>query len=425
MDQVIRLWDADTGRLLRSLEGHKSWIWSVAFAPNGNVIASGGGPDKTVRLWDTQTGRQLHALKGHTGKVRSVAFSPDGRTLASVSDDKTARLWDPRSGNLVRTLTEHASVVLGVAFSPDGARLATGGGDRRIRIWELPSGSPIRSLEGHANAIWSVAFSPNGKLLASASSDRSVRLWDLERGKLRWTFQTADGDTWSVVFARDGQRIFAASGNAIHVLDATNGVELLTLSGHSDKVRCLALSPDGATLASASDDLTINLWEIRTAAPAEGLTVPGLLSVASPGVGYRWELARSGDLQGVNFRVFAGRKQDSTSVITLTVEERLADRHGKRVATVKGHFNGMMESLQKGGFSDLKGSLPSIERPIPDRVAYSLSCRKPDGSVAAIRAVTLFGKNICLFQVIANSPEEADRLIQVADTLRELKGAAK
>jgi len=89
----VKLWEAATGKLLATLQGHTGDVWSVVWSPDGKTLASSSG-DKTVKLWEAATGKLLATLEGHTDAVRSVTWSPDGKTLASGSDDKTVKLWE-------------------------------------------------------------------------------------------------------------------------------------------------------------------------------------------------------------------------------------------------------------------------------------------------------------------------------------------
>jgi WD40 repeat protein len=100
-------------------ESHAYLVTSVAFSPDGKQVVS-GAYDKTVKVWDAQTGKLVRILSGHTGFVNSVTFSPDGMHILSASDDETFKIWDANTGSLVRTFASNLDKVTTAAFSPDG-----------------------------------------------------------------------------------------------------------------------------------------------------------------------------------------------------------------------------------------------------------------------------------------------------------------
>jgi WD40 repeat protein/serine/threonine protein kinase len=170
---AVKLWDAATGKELRALPGD-NMVWGVAFNRDGTRLASNDG--RTVKLWGVATGKEVSRLQGHEDQVVSVAFSPDGALLASGGNDRTVKLWEVASGKELRTLRGHKGGVHRVAFSPDGTRLASGSDDRTVKVWDVAGGQELRTLR-HEDLVGDVAFNRDGMRLASGSGGR-VRLWD-------------------------------------------------------------------------------------------------------------------------------------------------------------------------------------------------------------------------------------------------------
>ena len=294
-DKTVKLWDAATGRVTRTLKGYTRGFQSVAFSPDGKRLAA-ANEDGTVKLWDTTTGRHPLTLKGHNKMVTSVTFSPDGQRLASASRDKTVKLWDSATGRETQTLKVDTGFNTAVAFSPDGRRLALSSKDKTVKLWNIATGRKILTFRGHTRDVTSVAFSPGGKRLASASYDNTVKLWDTATGYETLTFRGHTSGVTDVAFSRDGKRLASASmDKMVKLWDATDGREIDTLKGHTSSIYSVAFSIDGRRVVSGSVDKTVKLWD--TATGSEPLTLNahngGLNSVAFSPDGERVATANS------------------------------------------------------------------------------------------------------------------------------------
>ena len=241
-------------------------VFSVAFSPDGETLASGcGWPRYGINLWDVMSGQSQSPSIVYTEEATlSVAFSPDGSTLASGSWNKTVHLWDVISGQLKAVLTGHSERVHSVAFSPDSNILASGSLDKTVRLWNVVSEQPIAILIGHTDNVLSVAFSPDGSTLASGSDDRTVRLWDVASGQLKATLTGHTKRINSVSFSPDSLTLASGGGKTVYLWDVASGQRKTRLIGHADSVRSIMFSPDGSTLASGSDDRTVRLWDIAS-----------------------------------------------------------------------------------------------------------------------------------------------------------------
>ena len=265
-DDTVKLWDVATQERIANL--HTDGVWSVSFSPDGTTLASGSSG--TVILWDVRTGERIATLKGHTivwrtntllAPVRSVSFSPDGATLASGSVDSTVKLWDVATKTEVATLQGHRDEVTSVAFSPDGTLLASGSWDNTVKLWDVATQERIATL-GHGADVNAVSFSPDGTLLASGLWDGTVKLWDMATRERIATLDHREVNAVSFS-ASDGALLASGSWDGtVKLWDVLIREEIVTF-WHTDGITSMSFSPDGTTLVAGGADGTILLWNIE------------------------------------------------------------------------------------------------------------------------------------------------------------------
>jgi WD40 repeat protein len=284
-DDMVKVWDAQSGReevICRDPHGD---LQAVTFSPDGGRIAAVGGlfavhPDREIKVWDAQSGHEVFSLRGHVGGLRSVAFSPDGRRLASTGLDQTIKLWDTLTGQEILTLRGHIDHVFCVAFSPDGRQLASASLDSSVRIWdatevEREPSPEYRTLRGHTGAVTDVAFHPTDeRTLASAGTDGTVRIWDFSSGQTLGTLTGSPSDIrLRLAYSPDGRRLAVASGDRkeVSIWDVATAKEISKFPGNATAL-CVAFNPDGQHVASSGTEFVVRVWDAATGNETQALT---------------------------------------------------------------------------------------------------------------------------------------------------------
>jgi WD40 repeat protein len=269
----IRLIDVETGsETLTFQEYIEGRIWSLAFSPDGTLLASGGA-DGTLRLWEVSTGAEQAILQSLESQIFGVAFNPEGTLLASARGDGVVSLLDVETGEELVVLEGHTEPAVGVAFSPDGTLLASTSVDKTVRLWNVATGSELNILEGHTGAVFSLAFSPDGTLLASGGDDNTVRLW----GVNPLTFADAPTPTAISTESLIGIEICSEVGDTdvtvTFINNTSQTVELLWI-GYDCQEVSYGMLPPGTMVAQPT--YVSHPWRVRNVATGAILaeTVP-------------------------------------------------------------------------------------------------------------------------------------------------------
>jgi WD40 repeat protein len=265
-DGLVVLWDVERRRpISQPLVGHANWVNALAFNPNGELLASASA-DNTVRLWDVATGEQLAAVADHDNDVWDVAFSLDGTLLASASADNTVRLWDvARQQASSMPPLAHEDEVYSLAFSPDGTLLATGGADNRVYLWDVATGEQLAVLQGHTNWVRSLAFSPDGELLISGGEDAVIRIWEVAARPPRNIVLQGHTDTVrSVAFVNDQVVISSGADGLVLLWEIQSGEVIDGFAQlRNSAVHDVAVHTGQALIAAASQSRTVTLWNLQ------------------------------------------------------------------------------------------------------------------------------------------------------------------
>jgi WD40 repeat protein len=274
---AARLWDARTGRLLRTLGTETEQVMGVAISPGGKCVVSGGANARgsgIVHAFDASTGAASWSADDHAAEVLAIAFTSDGASLATAGADGLVKLRDPHTGAVVRTLAGHEGAATSLAFSPNGATLICGQGLGGARVWETSTGRLLHTCKAPDSQaatvttdrlLTSVSFSPDGATFMEGTASvgntygERARFWDVRTGKLVREL----GGGRPIVLSPDGT-LMAAGGKSVSLRDSRTGEQVRRLTGHLKKVQSIVFSPDGRLIFAGGSYGTTNVWEVAT-----------------------------------------------------------------------------------------------------------------------------------------------------------------
>ena len=319
-DNTAIVWDAKIQAPELILSGHENDVNGIDSSPDETQLAT-ASEDGTARIWDAKTGEEAAVLRGHTGAVNVILWSPDGARLASAGDDGVVRIWDAETYETIQMIAPKGGIVWSVAWSPDGKSLVIGSDDKKIRLWDTVSNELIVVLNGHNDFITHVAWSRDDKRYASASNDGVARVWEATPdaittlpysfvAALDWSSDSRflalpEGDAFTLIepgafpiwdsmngrlvelntafdyygvesdYSPNDQLLFLRgisswpdgflNADPAYVVNAITGETVMKINASDGSfIRDGDWSPDGARIATASINGTIDIWDFQT-----------------------------------------------------------------------------------------------------------------------------------------------------------------
>jgi WD40 repeat protein/uncharacterized caspase-like protein len=321
-DQTIKLWNKDTGKLIRTLSGHQDWVMAVAFMFGSNSLIS-AGRDGALISWDVKTGKKESELFDHQAPVYCIAksgdakivatgdakgfifirnamnfreisqkidtkgagiiqlkFSRDGKYIISAENwdfsqpatGARIKVWEVSTGKLVHELAKDLKTVFLIDISPDGKHFLGGAWSGEFFIWEIESGKMVKNWKGTGkNNVQSIAYFSDGKSIIvgngiprdSTQKSHIIEIWDTEAGKITQQWQAHEEIVKGVKQIFPTSQFLSIGGTSVKMWDIKTGGLVRTFEGFTTVVHSVSSSPDGQYLSSGSGDNTLRIWDLQ------------------------------------------------------------------------------------------------------------------------------------------------------------------
>lgn len=260
-EAIARIWNVETGELMRTLDGYMGIFTSASFSPDESSIVTASWNTPT-RVWNVKTGELEHTFAGLDSPVTCAVFSPDSKRVATASMRKIL-IWDVESGEQVLACDEIWTLVPCVSFSCDGSRIITTSLNS-VKIRDAKTGELIRDLREEARIINGVAFCSNDKLFVTSDfPKKEITIWDVESGKPLRTLNGERCDVTANSFNAERSLIVTVSDNAAKIWNIKSGELLRTINGQQDELSHALLISDGKQIATTAKD-TVQIWDVES-----------------------------------------------------------------------------------------------------------------------------------------------------------------
>ena len=275
----MKIWDVKSGTEIKTLTGPNSNVFSVAFNPEGTLLAAGFGG--AIKIWDVESGIERQTLQAGFSYFLSMIFNSQGNLLAAGNSEGTVSIWDvtditsEKEDRKIKTLLNPSTTsdkgITSIIFNPQENLLISGSQDKTIRIWDVDSGREIRTLDAHST-IKGMTFNPQGNLLSAGTFNEVMQIWDINSGTQIKTFKLFYND---MVVARISSAAFNPQGtllatdayglshhNTVGIWDVISGTLIQNLMGHRGSIDSVAFNSLGTLLATGSHDKMARIWEL-------------------------------------------------------------------------------------------------------------------------------------------------------------------
>lgn len=265
----VTIWNAADGKLTRRIKNVAERVYSVAYSPDGSVLAVAGGvPGQSgeVKLFNPADGSLVKELAGAADVVYCAVFNPAGTKLATGGADRAIRIFDVATGKEEVLIEDHADWVVALAWSPDGAKLASASRDKTSKLFNAANGESLVTYSGHGEQLFGVGFAGDGKLVFSAGADKKVHAWNPEDAAKKGEWGGYGREVLALVTAAD-KIITGSADRSVRQHRVEGFKEFKKYDGMTDAVFAIAFHPSTGRVAAGSFAGEVRIWNAEDGTP--------------------------------------------------------------------------------------------------------------------------------------------------------------